>query len=197
MFLLFNNAFFPFSVKSPLSRRRQKSATPEPSSLGKIKINAMYTMLFTVRKLKELCCGCWLHFVDNANKASLFPMKLEELLLNDKITALCQTNYYVPQVLLQMQLFNNENELWKTIRLTSFPNTQLQSVSILFKYVHACVLLYLFAVLLFLSLVFMVLCFTEFNGGSFLNCDKFCDTAPLKAEHTSSTSYDEIVIAQV
>ena len=28
-------------------------------------------------------------------------MKLEELLLNDKITALCQTNYYVSQVLLQ------------------------------------------------------------------------------------------------
>ena len=104
-FLLFSNTFFLFSVKSPLSRRRQKSATPEPSSLGKIKINAMDTMLFTVHKLKELCRGCQFHFVSNANKASLFPMKLEELLLKDKITALCQTNYYVSQVLLQMWLF--------------------------------------------------------------------------------------------
>ena len=101
-FLLFNSTFFLFSVKSPLSRRRQKSATPEPSSLGKIKINAMDTMLFTEHKLKELCHGCQFHFVSNANKASLFPMKLEELLLNDKITALCQKNYYVSQVLLQI-----------------------------------------------------------------------------------------------
>lgn len=47
----------------------------------------MNTVLFTVYKLKELCRGCRFHFVNNANKASLFPMKVEELLLNDKISA--------------------------------------------------------------------------------------------------------------
>lgn len=57
----------------------------------------MNTVLFTVHKLKELCHGCRFHFVNNANKASLFPMKLEELLLNDKITALCQTNIMSPR----------------------------------------------------------------------------------------------------
>lgn len=38
-------------------------------------------------------------------------MKLEELLLNDKFTALCQTSYYVPQGLLQTTKMNFEKPL--------------------------------------------------------------------------------------
>ena len=42
--------------------------------------------------LRGLCYGCLLYFVYNANYASLFPMKLAKLPVNDKNTASCQTN---------------------------------------------------------------------------------------------------------
>ena len=37
---------------------------------------------------------------------------------------------------------DKKNDLWKTVRLTSFQKPKLQSVSIFFKFVHPCVLLY-------------------------------------------------------
>ena len=40
-------------------------------------------------------------------------------------------------------LTNNKNELWKTVKLTSFQKPQSQSVSIVFKFVHQCPFLYL------------------------------------------------------
>ena len=55
---------------------------------------------------------------------------------------------------------NNKNELWKTVRLTSFQKPQLQSISIFFKFVYSCFLLYLlchlYLLLIFLSRYFNV-----------------------------------------
>ena len=42
--------------------------------------------------LKGLCRDCLVHFVNNANRASLFAMELEKLRVNGKITPSCQTN---------------------------------------------------------------------------------------------------------
>ena len=42
--------------------------------------------------LKGLCSGCLVHFVNNANCASLFAMELEKLRVNGRITASRQTN---------------------------------------------------------------------------------------------------------
>ena len=49
-------------------------------------------------------------------------------------------------------LTNNKNELWKTVKLTSFQKPQSQSVSIFFKFVHPCPRLYL---LCYLHILFM------------------------------------------
>ena len=38
---------------------------------------------------------------------------------------------------------SNKKELWKTVRSTSFPKPQLKSVSISFKFINPCFLLYL------------------------------------------------------
>ena len=77
---------------------------------------------------------------------------------------------------------NNKNELWKTFRWTSFQKPQLQSVSISFKFVYACLLLYFYVIYtLFSCFERLFLCFTQSGGGSHsLDFDKFCDTAPLK-----------------
>ena len=76
---------------------------------------------------------------------------------------------------------NNRNELWKTVSLTSFQNPQLQSVTIFFKFVHLCLLLYLLCYLyLLLTFWLLFLSFTQFASGSHcLNFDKFRDTTPL------------------
>ena len=42
--------------------------------------------------LKGLCHACSVQFVQNASYALLFAMKIEKLLVNDKITGLSQTN---------------------------------------------------------------------------------------------------------
>ena len=62
---------------------------------------------------------------------------------------------YVSQVVYQTITWNNKNELWKTVRLTSFQKAPLQYglVSILFKIVHPFLLLYLLWFLC--SLIFM------------------------------------------
>ena len=77
---------------------------------------------------------------------------------------------------------NNKNELWKTVRWTSFQKPQLQSVSISFKFDHACLLLYFYVIYtLFSCFERLFLCFTQSGGGSHsLDFDKFGDTAPLK-----------------
>ena len=41
---------------------------------------------------KGLCHACSVQFVQNASYALLFAMKIEKLLVNDKITGLSQTN---------------------------------------------------------------------------------------------------------
>ena len=42
--------------------------------------------------LKGLCRDCLVHFVNNANRASLFAKELEKLRVNGKISLSCQTN---------------------------------------------------------------------------------------------------------
>ena len=66
----------------------------------------------------------------DAKHASLFAMKLEKLLVNDKITASCQTNMFPKHCIRRWR------QLWETVRLASFQKPQLQSTSILFSFVH-------------------------------------------------------------
>ena len=68
-------------------------------------------------QLKELGCGCLVHFVINANYMSLFSMELE------KINCLClQTTKVNFEKLVGWQVSKNHNKL--------------QSASIVFKFVH-------------------------------------------------------------
>ena len=62
-------------------------------------------------------CGAW----SRANDS--YAMKLEKLPLKDKMTVSCL------QHIISI-VTNNKNELWKTVRSTSFPKPQLESVSI-------------------------------------------------------------------
>ena len=70
-----------------------------------------------------------------------------------------------------LNITNNKNELWKSVSLTSYKR-QFQYVSIFFKFVHPCFLLYL-------------LCYLHLFWWQFLlralNFDKFHDTAPLNS----------------
>ena len=58
----------------------------------------------------------------------------------------------------------------------------MQSISISFKFVHACLLLYFYIIYtLFSCFERLFLCFTQFGGDSqCLDFDKFCDTVPLR-----------------
>ena len=99
-------------------------------------------------------------------------MKFEKLLVNDKILPLCQRN-------VSPYKHYNKNELWKTVRPTSFQKAQLQSVSIFLKlasnlsiraFLCICSVIYTF----FSRFESLNLSFTQF-GGSFLrlNFDNF------------------------
>ena len=50
------------------------------------------------------------------------------------------SNKYHPRV--KSNPADNKNKLWKTVRRKSFEKPQLQSVSIFFKFIHSCRLLY-------------------------------------------------------
>ena len=72
---------------------------------------------------------------------------------------------------------SNISKLWKTVRLTSFQKLQLVSVSIFFKFVLLCFLLYLLCCLILLWMFWPVIqaSFTQFIGSSHsLNFEKFC-----------------------
>ena len=89
--------------------------------------------------LKDLCHGCLVHFVKNANNASVIRWELEKLFVYGKITALFQT------VL--------------SPRLTEVFRKKSQSFSILFKFVHPCLFLYLlcywYLLFMFWAVIFM------------------------------------------
>ena len=91
-----------------------------------------------------------------------------------------QKKIHLPSLILNIT--NNKNELWKTVRLTHFQKLQLQSVSISFKFVHQGLSSFVFVVLLNLLLTFCAVsfCFIQFSDRShFLNFGKFRYTAPL------------------
>ena len=77
---------------------------------------------------------------------------------------------------------NDKNEVWKSVRLTSFQKPQLQSVSIFSKFVHPCLplyyLCYLYVILKFRAVIFM---FNPILWQFCLNFDKLRDTAPSKS----------------
>ena len=92
----------------------------------------------TLKKLRSLLKGavsrlpnsfCFL--CPNAIHASLFAMKLEKIPVNDKIC--------LPNII--SMVTRNKNELWKTVRWTSFQKPQLQAF--FFKFFHPCHLQYL------------------------------------------------------
>ena len=74
-------------------------------------------------RILQLLKDWGVHFVYCASYASLLAMKLEKLPVNDKTTAWCQTNtspkHYIKRC---KQVTNTKNELWKTVRLTTFQN---------------------------------------------------------------------------
>ena len=76
----------------------------------------------------------------------LFAMELEKLLVNDNIGTSCQTD--VSHAL--YQTLQRTKWALKIVRLTSFQEAQLKSVSIFFKLVHPCLFLYLLCYLYFL-----------------------------------------------
>ena len=60
--------------------------------------------------LKELCHSRLLHFVYTANYASSFASELETFLVNNKITALCQTNMSPQYYIKMLQTMNMKLE---------------------------------------------------------------------------------------
>ena len=133
--------------------------------------------------LKGLCHVCLAHFVNNANCGSFLAMELEKLLVNGKIIASSQTN--VPPKH-NIKHNKNKNELWKTVKLTSFQKAQLNlfqsssSLSIRSSFCICCVtynhLLFMFwAVIFVFHSVWWWLLLFEF--WLFF----FCDTAPSTA----------------
>ena len=72
--------------------------------------------------LKGLCHVCLVHFVNNANCGSFLATELEKLIVNGKIMASSQTNIPPKH---NIKHNKNKNELWKTVRLTSFQKAQL------------------------------------------------------------------------
>ena len=112
------------------------------------------------------CCQWLIYFVNNTSYASLLAMKLEKLLVNDKITVFVNRGIHLPRII--SNVTNNKNELWKSVRLTSLQKSQLQSASVFSKFVHPCFLLYEFAVLFKLP-------FLHFEG-LFLWFTQFCDS---------------------
>ena len=78
----------------------------------------------------------------------------KKLLINDKLTTSCQTTMPSKQYIKRCK------QLWKTVRLISFQNPELQSVSIFLNFVHPSLLLhlpcYLYLLLMFWGVIFNV-----------------------------------------
>ena len=89
---------------------------------------------------------------------------------------------------------NNKNEVWKSVRLTRFQKRQLlQSVSIFFKFVLPCLLLYLLCYL-YVILKFWAVIFV-YNSSLWqfcLNFDKLRDTAPSKSSQNWLTPIKKV-----
>ena len=70
----------------------------------------------------------------------------------------------LPSLISKWNVTNSKNELLKTVRLTTFPKQQLQSISIAFMFVHPCLLLH-YAVLFIPSFIVLCgyLCFAQFG----------------------------------
>ena len=103
------------------------------------------------------------------NNTSFFAVKHN---INEKITGKWQNHSFISSKYVSQSLYlnvtNSKNGLWKTVRLTSFQKTLLQSLLIFFKFVHPCLVLYMLL--------------TQF-GDSFhcLKFDNSHDTAPLNS----------------
>ena len=76
----------------------------------------------------------------------VFALKLEKLLVNDKITALhCVKQICLPSII--SNITNHTNEIWKTLWIISFQKAQLPSISIFCNTVHSKFLSFVFALL--------------------------------------------------
>ena len=78
----------------------------------------------------------------------------KKLVINDKLTTSCQTTMPFKQYIKRCK------QLWKTVRLISFQNPELQSVSIFLNFVHPSLHLhlpcYLYLLLMFWGIIFNV-----------------------------------------
>ena len=70
----------------------------------------------------------------------------------------------LPSLISKWNVTNSKNELLRTVRLTTFPKQQLQSIWIFFMFVHSCLLLH-YAVLFIPSFIVLCgyLCFAQFG----------------------------------
>ena len=88
-------------------------------------------------------------------KGLIVPIMLPYSLWNlTNHTSMTKSQLCVKQICLLSIIWNvtnNKSELWKTVKLTSFQKPQSQSVSIFFKFVHQCPLLYLLCYLYILQ----------------------------------------------
>ena len=125
-----------------MAHRRPSDGVKIVGKLCRISMKSHY--MFATRKV---------HYGANLCYLQMYLYAQWNLLANDKITASWQhVHVCLPSIILNVP--NNRNKLWKTVRLTSFQKPWLQSVLIFFKFVH-----------LYLLLTFwVVLCFTQFGG---------------------------------
>ena len=108
----------------------------------------------------DLCRGCSIYWVDSAYNGSVFfAMELNisaDFTCKWQIHSFVANKYRFPSIILNVT--NHNNGPWKTVRLTSFQKSQMQSVLISFNFVRLC-LFWVFSVtyafLMFCAVIFM------------------------------------------
>ena len=73
---------------------------------------------------------------------------------------------------------NNQNELWKTVRLTSFPQPQWQSISIFFTFIHPCLLSCTCSIIYTFFSYFEQLFYVLLNFGGRSHCYNYFNKIP-------------------
>ena len=99
----------------------------------RVKVGTALSFYTLYSHVKSLCHGWLLHFAHSASYRSVLPIKLWWMTMKFwwmANHALCLT-ICLPSIVTNVT--HDKNEIWKTFRLTSFQNPQLQSISIFFK----------------------------------------------------------------
>lgn len=137
---------------------------PAPRNSGlltkKISMNSEGNKLYVLCKGAVSQLSSLVHFLITTNHMSLFATKIDKLLENDKLQPrTCQTNMS-PKHFFQRRKQQNDERTLKNCQANMFSKSKISdSVSVFFKFVHPCLLLYL--------LCYSYVCFTPFGGTKF------------------------------